>query len=194
MRTAFKEWAIVVDALAQGDQIVVLRKGGIDEGRGGFQLDHHRFLFFPTLFHQQRESVISPAQERYDAIAPTFLPKDRLRINAWAEVVDWRRVGSMASAERLQGQHIWRDEVIRERFDWGRERSIVALAVRVFRLAAPLDLPMSASYGGCRSWVDLEVDVKLEGSTPALADDAFAARLERFREAMEWAEPEAVRK
>src|SRR5687768_11757609 len=40
MRTAFKEWAIIVDALARGDQILILRKGGISEGREGFQIDH----------------------------------------------------------------------------------------------------------------------------------------------------------
>ena len=34
MRTAFKEWAIVVDALGRGEQIIILRKGGISEGRG----------------------------------------------------------------------------------------------------------------------------------------------------------------
>src|SRR5512138_2779668 len=54
MRTAFKEWAIVVDALGRGEQILILRKGGIAEGRGGFRPEHTRFLLFPTAFHEQR--------------------------------------------------------------------------------------------------------------------------------------------
>ncbi len=29
MRIAFKEWMIVVDALGRGEQIIILRKGGI---------------------------------------------------------------------------------------------------------------------------------------------------------------------
>ncbi len=53
MRAAFKEWAIVVDALGRGEQIIVLRRGGLAESRGGFRLEHSRFLVFPTLFHQQ---------------------------------------------------------------------------------------------------------------------------------------------
>ena len=61
MRIAFKEWAIVVDALGRGDQIIILRKGGISEGRGGFKVEHEQFLLFPTLFHQQRESVTDSA-------------------------------------------------------------------------------------------------------------------------------------
>src|SRR5258705_3213217 len=47
VRTAFKEWAIVVDALGRGEQIVILRKGGIREGRGGFHVEHPQFWLFP---------------------------------------------------------------------------------------------------------------------------------------------------
>ena len=53
MTYALKEWAIVVDALIRGEQIIVLRKGGISEGPGGFKVDQPEFLLFPTLFHQQ---------------------------------------------------------------------------------------------------------------------------------------------
>src|SRR5439155_13617168 len=142
MRIAFKEWAIVADALGHGGQIVILRKGGISEGRGGFQLDHREFLLFPTLFHQQRESVIPAAKQRYDAIAPSLPQPDVLRLEYFAEVVAWRNLDSLAAAERLRGQHVWRDEVVAERFDWGRTQNIFALAVRVFRLPQRIELPM----------------------------------------------------
>ena len=86
MRTAFKEWAIVVDALGRGEQILILRKGGISEGRDGFRLEHSQFLLFPTLFHQQRESVIAAAQERYDQIAPRLPSPEIVRVEFFAEV------------------------------------------------------------------------------------------------------------
>ena len=76
MRTAFKEWAIIVDALGRGEQIVILRKGGISEGRGGFQVTQARFLLFPTLFHQQRDAVLPDARRRYDVIAPSLPSAD----------------------------------------------------------------------------------------------------------------------
>src|ERR1044071_3757351 len=117
MRIAFKEWAIIVDALGRGDQIIILRKGGINEGRSGFQVEHNRFFLFPTLFHQQRESVQPAAQARYDALAPQ-LSAGAVRIEFFAEVVDWKFIDSLEAALRLRGQHIWRDEVIRNRFDW----------------------------------------------------------------------------
>src|SRR5688572_15049974 len=132
MTPAFKEWAIVVDALGRGEQILILRKGGIHEGKGGFQVEHPRFWLFPTLFHQQRESVIPGAQARFDEIAPTFSAADKVRIEFLSEVADWRRIESLEHAQALREQHIWTDQVIAERFEWGKEKNIFALAVRVF--------------------------------------------------------------
>jgi hypothetical protein len=184
MRIAFKEWAVVVDALGRGDQIIILRKGGISEGGSGFQVEHNRFFLFPTLFHQQRESVQPSAQMRYDALAPELSP-DLVRVEFFAEVVDWKLVDSFEAAVRLRGQHIWREEVIRERFDWGKSKSIYAMAVRVFRLPWPVELPMRAGYAGCKSWVELDTIISTEGAQPVLTDHEFAAKVERFRAALE---------
>ncbi len=181
MRIAFKEWAVVVDALGRGEQIVILRKGGIAEGHGGFRPEHERFWLFQTLFHQQRESVVPSAQQRYDAIAPSFPPSDRLRLEFFCEVAETRRLESLADAERLRGQHIWRDEVVAERFDWGRDKSLYAMAVRVSRLPQPVELPMLAGYGGCKSWIELEGAPDVSVAKPALDEAAFRVKLERFQ-------------
>lgn len=187
MRIAFKEWAVVVDALGRGDQIIILRKGGIAEGRAGFRPEHERFWLFPTLFHQQRESVLPVAQARYDAIAPNFPPSDRLRLEFFCEVAAVRQLHSLADAERLRGQHIWRDAVVAERFAWGRDQSLYAMAVRVHRLPQPVELSMLASYGGCKSWIELEHAPDCSTAKPVLDEPAFRAMLERFHAALETA-------
>jgi hypothetical protein len=185
MRIAFKEWAVVVDALGRGAQIVILRKGGIAEGRGGFRPEHERFWLFPTLFHQQRESVLPAAQLRYDGLAPGFPPADRLRLEFFCEVAEARQLQSLADAERLRGQHIWRDTVVAQRFDWGRDKSLYAMAVRVHRLPQPVEMPMLAGYGGCKSWVELEAVPEVSAAKPVLDETAFGAMLQRFRAALE---------
>ena len=181
MRTAFKEWAIVVDALGRGEQILILRKGGIHEGKGGFQVEHPRFWLFPTLFHQQRESVTPAAQARYDEIAASFPAADKVRIELLADVADWRRIESLEQIGALRGEHIWTDQVIAERFEWGREKNIFALAVRVFQLPQAIELPMLESYGGCKSWIELAEDISAKEAEPVLSDDAFADKLAAFR-------------
>ena len=48
MPIAFKEWAVTVRALAEGEQLVTLRKGGIREPEKHFALEHDRFFLYPT--------------------------------------------------------------------------------------------------------------------------------------------------
>lgn len=184
MRTAFKEWAVIADALGSGRQIVILRKGGISEGREGFKIDHPEFLLFPTLFHQQRNSVIPEAQTRYDQIESRFPPLDVLRLEYVCQVAAWRKLVDLPAANRLQSQHVWRPEVIAERFDWGKNKEIYALAVRVSRLPRKFDLPMLPSYGGCKSWIEVDQDIDTSGSIPVLSDDEFRGKLRDFEAAL----------
>ena len=184
MRTAFKEWAIVVDALGRGEQIVILRKGGISEGRGGFQVEHPEFLLFPTLFHQQRESVLAHAQQRFDAMAGELPAADQVRFEFCAKVADWRCIENLSDIERLRGQHIWRDEMIVERFEWGRHKRIFVMAVRVFRLPRAVELPMASAYGGCKSWVEVLEHIDVTDAAPVLDDAAFACKLAQFTSAL----------
>lgn len=184
MRIAFKEWAVVVDALGRGEQILVLRKGGINEDRGGFQVEHPQFLLFSTLFHQQRESVIPPAQARFDQISHQFPPPEIVRLEFFAEVALWRQLESRSAAESLRGQHIWRDEVIAERFDWGRAKNIFALALRVHRLPHVIELPTQPQYAGCKSWVELEKDIPVAGAQPVLDQQAFDRKLQQLLTAL----------
>ena len=184
MRTAFKEWAVVVDALGRGDQIIILRKGGISEGPGGFQVEQPQFLLFPTLFHQQRASVLPAAQARFDIIEREFSPADVVRIEYVAEVVHWQRVDDLAAANQLRGQHIWRDDVIAQRFDWGKSKNIFALAVRVSRLAEAAELPLEPSYGGCKSWIELAIDLETADAEPVLDENEFQRKLSEFKQAL----------
>lgn len=185
VRHAFKEWAIVADALLRGEQIIILRKGGLIEGRGGFQIEHPEFLLFPTLFHQQRELVLPEAQARFDEIARGFPEPSVIRLECFARVAEWRLLHSLAEARALRGMHLWRDEVIQERFDWGKSRQIHVLAVRIFKLAKPVELEMRESYGGCKSWIELAEPVNVEGARAVLDDQAFAAQLLLFHKALD---------
>jgi hypothetical protein len=181
MRMAFKEWAIVVDALGQGEQIIILRKGGIAEGRGGFKMEHNEFLLFPSLFHQQRDSVIPAAQTRYDFIAPELPGPEEVRIDFFCKVVEWQKLDSLSTAKALRGNHIWTDRTIEERFEWGLEHAIFVIAVRVFRLARPFVGPMRPQYGGCKSWIDLETEIDPRGAAPVLTEAEFAKKLSEIR-------------
>src|SRR5262245_43178910 len=99
MRTALKEWAVVVDSLGRGDQILILRKGGIAEGPEGFQIEHSEFLLFPTLYHQQRDLVVPEAQARYDELVPALPSQEIVRLEYFARVAESRRLECLSDAE-----------------------------------------------------------------------------------------------
>lgn len=183
MQTAFKEWAVVVDALIHGRQVVILRKGGIHEGKAGFQMEANRFWLFPTQFHQQGESVIESAWQRFQAVQSASDCEQKVNIQAMAKIAqsweleDWSRIA------RLAGQHIWRESVVKERFEWGRKKALFAWIVRVYRLERPISIPVIAKYDGCRSWIHLDPPMPSEeGLIPVLSDADFARRAARFRQ------------
>ena len=74
--------------------------------------------------------------------------------------------------------------MIEQRFDWGREKNISAIAVRVHRLPLPIELPMSPAYDGCKSWVELEKDIVTTSAQPVLDQVAFDHKLNLFLAAL----------
>ena len=183
VQIAFKEWAVVVEAIGSGRQIVILRKGGIAEGVGGFKAEHDRFWLFPTRFHQQAKGVIDSEAALFTRIS--FPAEDVLSVEYACEVAAVKQLNSLELANRLKGQHIWRDTVISERFDWGRDLGIYAMAVRVRRLPEPVKMPMLESYGGCKSWVELNPKMEFAATQYVLDEAAFIEKLEAFEEALE---------
>jgi hypothetical protein len=184
MRTAFKEWAVVVDALGRGEQIIILRKGGIHEGKGGFKPEHSAFFLFPTLFHQQREAVIERAQLRYDQLLPGFPPKNILRLQTFCQVVEVHRIDDRDRLAALQGHHLWRQELLEERFEWSKHKHIYCLVVRAWNLPEAVELPMLPEYGGCKSWITLNQEIPITNALPVLDNQAFASRLKQVRDVL----------
>ena len=67
MPIAFKEWSVTVRALAEGEQLVTLRKGGIREDNKHFELEHEQFFLYPTFDHQPAvipADVLTTAKEK----------------------------------------------------------------------------------------------------------------------------------
>jgi hypothetical protein len=151
----FKEWQVVCDALASGRQSIILRKGGIHEGRQGFSFAHDSFFLFPTRFHAQADQV----REGEMKAMPEWQPGDLIRMTHYAEaswaitLTDWGKVTA------LDPYHIYSEQTVRDRFEWegkGMASGSIHLAlVRVYALAMPWIFSYEAKYGGCRSWIHL---------------------------------------
>ena len=63
-----------------------------------------------------------------------------------------------------------------ERLHRWKEGAVYALIVRVYAVPRPITIALMDGYAGCKSWVDLDVDVPTAGAVPVLADEAFGDR------------------
>jgi hypothetical protein len=155
--TAFKEWASVVSALEEGKQDLIFRKGGIAEEGRGFAVDHDRFFLFPTYFHQQRAGIRDEHGLFYEAAMRARPGEGRLVITSWVLVKRTFLIEQPKDLDPLASRHIYAPHVLIERLHGRHGSKLHALEVDVHRLDVPLDLPLLDRYGGCRSWVDLEI-------------------------------------
>lgn len=194
-RAAFKDWALACEALGRGRQSLILRKGGLAEGRGGFEFRHDAFWLFPTQYHEQAAKIRPeelPALR--EGLAPT--PTDHAA-GGTVEIrclfrLEWaRRVEDWTVVARLAPFHVYREEVARERFAYAdRHHHAGALTLafgRVFRLAAagtPWRFADSPAFGGCRSWIELPEPPPGLELTPVLDEATHRARAEAIRRAI----------
>lgn len=178
MRPAFKEWQVIVDVLGAGAQTLLLRKGGIHEGRGGFRVSADRFWLFPTRFHAQREKTKPAAHVHFNEASTD----EAVTLSLFAELVESAFVTDWPTVAALAPYHLWTDATVRERFEWSKPRGLHVLILRVHRLHERLTLPLTPEMGGCKSWIKLPPDFDERPSTPVLNDATFAAQLAELRQ------------
>jgi CDP-diacylglycerol--glycerol-3-phosphate 3-phosphatidyltransferase len=180
---AFKEWEAIVEALGHGAQIIILRKGGIAEGRQGFEAKHPKFWLFPTAYHQQWEKT-KPELTRFLAPAAARKADQPIALQYFAEVTDAVYLDSWDKVTRLGDAHFWSDDILRERFDYadrpGMEPGLHLLIVRVSRINLPHKLAPSKDYDGCKSWIDVPANWDHDIPNHVVRTEEFATRRSRI--------------
>jgi hypothetical protein len=177
---ALKEWQVAVEALERGETILLLRKGGIREVGGRFQVAHDRVLLYPTFEHQQPD-LLKPAYAAQVQPVRSGWHPDNVRIGSWAIITDTLQVTQSTQLAALLPFHIWNERFVTERFAWKPSQPLYVLLLRVFRLATPHQIPYDARYGGCKSWIELMHPIALNDATPVLSEAAFEQQVNSIR-------------
>jgi hypothetical protein len=190
MPIALKEWAVTVRALAEGEQLLTLRKGGIREENRHFEIEHDRFFLYPTFDHQAgglvrdshhpeleralEEGVWADGEPHSNLLqGDADVPQpDRVRIRAWAEVAASYLITDPRCVDALQPYHVWTSDYAAKRLRWKRRHPLHVIVLRTYRIPRPVTVKVRDEYGGCHSWVDIVRQLPFEG-TPVLSDDEF---------------------
>jgi hypothetical protein len=173
MLPALKEWDVVCEALGSGRQVIVIRKGGIAEGKDGLRFEHGEFVLLPTFFHQQAERVVPEAafSARQSGAEGDEEP---VEIRHAATLVWHKAVTDRAALARLQTFHILSAEEVETRFNQKPGPGVQVALLRVYRLDPPQRVPWQKSFAGCRSWAEMDADLESCSRVSVLSDERFA--------------------
>ena len=198
MPIAFKEWAVTVRALAEGEQLITLRKGGIREPGKPFRLAHERFFLYPTFDHQPgefvreshqpelrralEEGVWSDGEPPLHAFATGGIQQpDRVRIRAWAEVAGHFTIADPRCVDALSPFYVWTTDYAEKRLGWRRHQPLHVLLLRTYRIPRPVTVKVKDEYSAAQAWVELQRELPFEG-TPVLSDAEFERASEEIAE------------
>lgn len=178
---ALKEWAIVCRALADGRQTLLIRKGGIEEIKAGFQVIHRDFWLFPTYVHQKAADLVPAVHAEFAGVQATQPPAGTIRFQLYATVEDVVRVTDLDRLRSLEGCHVLSWDCVASRFHYRNKPGVHVMAVRVYRRPGVITVGNTPQYDGCVSWVDLDEALETDDCAPVLAHAEFSARLEDLR-------------
>lgn len=172
---AFKEWAGVCDALTDGRQSLILRKGGIAEAAGEFRPEHSSFWLYPTHLHEAQQGLRDERIPVSEHLPPGMLDLPAL---VQVECVAW--VDRPELLDAIVDLHVWTPETVLKRFHY-RRPGLWVLGVRVFRADPPPRIVVTAEQSGCKSWVPLDEPLWTRNLIPTLEDESLNNRLASIR-------------
>jgi hypothetical protein len=181
---AFKEWAVSCDALGQGKQVMIFRKGGIKEKGHVFKMEHPHFFLYPTFEHQDSESIKADYQPLLASALAAKPELGEVSIHYWAQVDEAWALNSMEPVLAQKDNHIYSDQSVKDRWEWAPAKPLWLLLLRVYKLQTPLNLEVLEEYTGCKSWIDLaQLPASASGlpCSPVLDDAAYAAMAAKVR-------------
>jgi hypothetical protein len=172
---ALKEWSIICKALEDGNQTILLRKGGILEYKKGFEIRQKSFLLFPTLEHQAEEYLQSKYLQTYDLLLRGNKSEDiRNKTNTFWILARIEAIQEFQDHEmlpELEKYHIWNEKYVNMRMNYNPKKPMNALLLRVYKLPQPISIDINPEWAGCKSWIDIDIAEKYGnqfGSVPKM--------------------------
>lgn len=176
---ALKEWSVAVRALREGRQVMLLRKGGIHDVGGQFEVAARDVLLFPTYLHENEQvDALQPCYGQWRTEEDRRRPEGEVvRIDAFARITDILIVRDTGAIFTLASQHIYSDALLRFRIESEPNKPLYALFLRAYDLPRSVIVPMEMDYYGCKSWITLNQPIPTTGAVPCLSEHTYQERV-----------------
>lgn len=194
---ALKEWSIICKALEDGNQTILLRKGGILEYKKGFEIRQKSFLLFPTLEHQAEEYLQSKYLQTYNLLLrgnkSEYIQNKANTVLVQARIEAIQEFHNHELLPKLEKYHIWNEKYVKMRMNYNPKKPMNALLLRIYKLPQPISIDVKPEWAGCKSWIDIDIDEKygdqfgsvpkmFDQSEPVIKDKEFQKIFENFME------------
>lgn len=177
--------AVLVWALEEGKQLILIRKGGIGEEK--------QFLFYPRYEHSDEVNVRPEFREQMETHKRSPVGQGKVRVSSWAELDEVIKTKSPEEVQALDSYYIWprwhfrKDFMVKRGFtfeEWEEEYYDIQI-LRVYMLSSPIvidDIKDREYICSCHiPYTTLPHDVSAEGSTPVLSDEKFLRLKEEIK-------------
>jgi hypothetical protein len=168
-----KEWASVVSAVAAGDQVILVRKGGLADRNFGVKAAS--FLLNPTWLHQAENQFRTGYGHHFSGDHRD--DEAELELSVFCEVVRSFELRELDTMLRLRDDVIFTDATIAERYAFRPDQALHVIAVRAHRLRQTVQVENLRRYGGCKSWITFETAVDFELAGPVVPDEELERRV-----------------
>ncbi len=188
MRYALKEWSTTIEALGKGQIIAIWRKGGIEDTPNiktpftGFNIEQKQFVLFPTGTHQSLDKVKPEWWSLNDEKASPN-KDNQIKVKYWAEVEEAIEIQAFEQLLSISSQLINTNEHLFSSWELYPDHKGKVLLLRVYKLNDPILVPYSQKYSGCKSWIELKIDIPKIGSSPTLSFKEYNSKA-RFIKAL----------
>lgn len=182
---ALAEWAVTCDALARGEQILLLRGDRLDpSGWGTGTLPHEIFWLYPVESGQSAARVADPYRDRMRALDALDRGDGRVRLQYAATAEHVERIDDRDRLMALDGHHTLNRSAVERRFESSRPDGLLFMILRVYRREAAVVTDQTPEMRAADGWIPVEgpEDVALDrraleaGMEPVLTDDRFLER------------------
>ncbi len=183
LQQALKEWSVAVEALAQGETILLLRKGGLRDVGDRFQVQQKHVVLLPTYEHPN-PAALKPIYAARLTACPVSSGAGSVVLTSWAAITAAWPLTDRAVGDRLAPFHVWSPAGLATRWQWRPQQPLMVLLLRVYRLATPHRLLLRPQDRGCRSWLELPEPISLAGSQPVLDTATYEQQVAAIRQAI----------
>ena len=197
MMLALKEWSIICKALEDGNQTILLRKGGILEYKKGFEISQKSFMLYPTLEHQGAEYLQPKYLQTYHLLSggnkSEEIQNNTNTLRSIARIEAIQEFHDHEVLPELEKYHIWNEKYVNMRMNYNPKKPMNALLLRVYKLPQPITIDVNPEWAGCKSWIDIDMSEKYVNqfgnipdlfgqSEPVIKDKEFEIIFESFKE------------